>query len=192
MLGDLFVLVGYVPPRRQRQVFRADDVAAEQRHATENAVVIADQFEVVLVAAPVARVEAKNADLQLAEVVASFFISVLRYGDFKFLFPESGEILHSRSDHFLGLDPLVKVLSLNQAQCQGGFLEGSALGVSLLGDFRRVVVANVRIERSNQHQALLHQLVDAGGVRLDADDAMVSEGLDSLGQKLARVKKHGH
>src|SRR5882672_933192 len=43
--------------RRQRQVFRADVVATEQRQAAEDAVVIADELEIVLIIAAVARVE---------------------------------------------------------------------------------------------------------------------------------------
>src|SRR2546427_637510 len=58
----------HLPPekcdlRRQRQVLRADVVASEQRHAAEDAVVIADQFEIILIAAPVARVDTEAGDL---------------------------------------------------------------------------------------------------------------------------------
>src|SRR5437016_641602 len=49
--------------RRQRQVLRADVVAREQRHTAEDAVVIADQLEIVLIAAPVARVDTEAGDL---------------------------------------------------------------------------------------------------------------------------------
>src|SRR5262245_39576783 len=48
--------------RRQRQVFRADVVAAEQRHAAEDAVVIADELEIVLICAAVSRVETEAGD----------------------------------------------------------------------------------------------------------------------------------
>ena len=61
--------------------------------------------------------------------------------------------------------------------------------MGLLGDLGGVVVADVRIERGDQHQAFLHQFVDARGVGLEAGDAMLREALDPLGQKLGRVNE---
>eukprot|EP00976_Prorocentrum_cordatum_P010950 220503-Prorocentrum_minimum.AAC.1 len=45
--------------------------------------------------------------------------------------------------------------------------------VRLLGDLSRLVVADVRVQRRDQHQARPHQLVDAAQVRLDAHQAVV-------------------
>src|SRR6185295_10327553 len=56
-------------------------------------------------------------------------------------------------------------------------------------DLGCVVVADMGIKRGDQHQAFLHQLVDAGGIRLEARDAMVREAFDSFGQKRGRVNK---
>src|SRR5436190_3838457 len=53
--------------RRERKLLRADVVAAEQRHAAEHAVVVADQLVEVVVASRVARVEAEARDLVEAD-----------------------------------------------------------------------------------------------------------------------------
>src|SRR5215813_1872579 len=49
--------------RRQRQVLRTDIMASEERHTAEDAIVIADQFVVVVVSAPVARIDPEAGDL---------------------------------------------------------------------------------------------------------------------------------
>src|SRR5262245_5946533 len=48
--------------RRQWQIFRTHVVAAEQRQAAEDAVVITDELEIVLICAAVARVETEAGD----------------------------------------------------------------------------------------------------------------------------------
>src|SRR5689334_9398032 len=48
---------------RQRQVLRAHVMAGNERHAPKNTVVIADQFVVIVIVAPVARIETKARDL---------------------------------------------------------------------------------------------------------------------------------
>src|SRR6185503_13266113 len=49
--------------RCQRQVLRTHVVATEQRHAAEDAVVITNELEIVLICAAVARVETEAGDL---------------------------------------------------------------------------------------------------------------------------------
>src|SRR5688500_10384517 len=59
----------------------------------------------------------------------------------------SGELAH----YLLRADPAVEVLRLHQAQLHRRLLEGGALLVGGLGDLGRVVVADVRVERGDQH-----------------------------------------
>src|SRR3954447_23824764 len=49
--------------RRQRQILWANIVTGNQRHAAKDAVVIADQLVIIVVVAPVARVETEAGDL---------------------------------------------------------------------------------------------------------------------------------
>src|SRR5215475_2947866 len=49
--------------RRQRQVLRTDIMASEERHAAEDAIVITDQLVVVVVSAPIARIDPETGDL---------------------------------------------------------------------------------------------------------------------------------
>ena len=67
-----------------------------------------------------------------------------------------------------GLHPLVELLRADVAQRERGVAQRRALAMRLLGDRRGLVVADVRVERGDQHQRALHQLGDARAVRLDA------------------------
>jgi hypothetical protein len=49
--------------RRQWQIFRANVVAAEERHAAEHAVVVADQFVEILIAPLIPGIDAETGDL---------------------------------------------------------------------------------------------------------------------------------
>src|SRR5436309_9774224 len=49
--------------RRQRQVFRANVLAAEEQHAAEHAVVVADQFVEILIAPLIPRIDTETGDL---------------------------------------------------------------------------------------------------------------------------------
>lgn len=86
-----------------------------------------------------------------------------------------------RSQHVLRADPLVELLLVQVAQLQGGLLQRRALLVGRLGNLGRLVVPNVRVQRRHQHQRLVHDLVNVGPVRLDADDAVLAEGACAVG-----------
>src|ERR1051325_4672958 len=49
--------------RRKRQIFRTHVVTCEQRHAAEDPVIIADQFVIIVVTAPIARIQTEASDL---------------------------------------------------------------------------------------------------------------------------------
>ena len=52
-----------------------------------------------------------------------------------------------------------------------------------LGDLRGFVIADVRIERGDQHEGILHVVIDSLQVRLDAEGAVMSEGAARVGEQ---------
>lgn len=113
-----------------------------------------------------------------------------------------------RSKHVLWSHPLVELFGSEQAQRETGLLERSPLLVRLLGrldeDLRThererrqrrakregmegylggVVVADVRVQGSDEHEGFVEQLIDPLLVRLNADDAMLGEGERSIGDQ---------
>src|SRR4051794_38752786 len=55
-------------------------------------------------------------------------------------------------EHRLGADPGVELIRLEVTERHRRLLEGRSLLVGLLGDLRRLVVADMRVERGHQHQ----------------------------------------
>src|SRR2546427_11981212 len=86
----------------------------------------------------------------------------------------SGDLL---SRHCFRADPLVELLGAHVAQREGRLFQGGALLVRLLGDLRGLVVADMRVERGDEHERVLQQLGDALAPRLDSRRAMVAEAL---------------
>ena len=70
-------------------------------------------------------------------------------------------------EHVLRPHPLLELLLVEVAQLDGLLLERGAVLVRRLGDLGGGVVADVRVQRSHQHQRLVQQSVDAIAVRLD-------------------------
>ena len=68
--------------------------------------------------------------------------------------------------------------------------EGEGEGCVRL-DLRCLVVSNVRIERCDEHQARLHELIDALAVGDDADDARAREALRRVGEEARRGEEVG-
>ena len=72
--------------------------------------------------------------------------------------PTAASFCHDplRARHLLRLDPRVELLRRQQAQRHPGLLQRGAPLVRRLRDLRRVVVADVRVERRDQHQRPTH------------------------------------
>ena len=68
--------------------------------------------------------------------------------------------------------------------------EGEGEGWERL-DLRCLVVSNVRVERCDEHQARLHELIDALAVGDDADDARAREALRRVGEEARRGEEVG-
>src|SRR3989440_3114884 len=93
------------------------------------------------------------------------------------------------TDHVLRMHPLIELLGGDETELQRRFFQGDAFLVRRLRDLRRFVVADVRVESSDQHQRLPHQLRDALAVRLDADRAVVVEAPAPVGEQPHRLQE---
>src|SRR6516162_11653041 len=65
----------------------------------------------------------------------------------------------------------VELLGRDITQPQRLLAQSRTLGVRRLGDLRRLVVADLRRERGDEYQRLLHQRSDPRGVGANADHA---------------------
>src|SRR5258708_40037665 len=79
------------------------------------------------------------------------------------------------SEHPLGPHPLLELLGRDVAQRERRLLEGGSFLVRLLRDLRGLVVADVRVERGDEHEGILQELGDALAPRRDARGAMIAE-----------------
>src|SRR5690606_693145 len=98
-------------------------------------------------------------------------------------------LLLLRSDHLLRAHKAIIILFGNEAALQGFLAQRRAVLVRRLRDHRRIIVADCRRKRGDQHQRLLHQVCDANLVRLDALDAIVGEGAHGVRQKPNRLQR---
>ena len=53
----------------------------------------------------------------------------------------------------------------------------------LLGDGRRLFIADVRVEGGDQHQRMVQVMLDPLPDRFDADGAVAVKGMDDVGQQ---------
>src|SRR5690606_12697511 len=81
----------------------------------------------------------------------------------------------SRLLHGFRAHPPVELLIAEVAEFQRSFSQGAAFGVGLFGDLRGLVVADMRVQCRNQHQAALQVLGHALAIRLHAGDAVAVE-----------------
>ncbi len=71
--------------------------------------------------------------------------------------------------HVFGFDQGVEFFGGEEAEFDGGFTETGLFVVSGLGDLGGIVVANSGSEGSDQHQGILHVVVDGLAIQFDAD-----------------------
>ena len=72
------------------------------------------------------------------------------------------------SQHVFGLDPLVELLFRQEPEGDGLLLERRAVLVGRLGDLGSLVVANVGVQGSHQHQGLVQELIHSVTVHSDS------------------------
>ncbi len=85
--------------------------------------------------------------------------------------------------HFRRLHYCIKFLAGEEAEVDRGLAEGAAAFVRGLGDLGGVVVADLLVERGDEHQRVVEEVGDAVEVRLDADNAVVDHGDARIGQQ---------
>lgn len=93
------------------------------------------------------------------------------------------------ADHELGADDAVKLLAGDFARLDGRLAERDALLVRVLGDGSSGVVASDGIQARNEHQTLVHDLVNLLLVRLDADNAVLAERVGSVSEEADRLEE---
>ena len=71
----------------------------------------------------------------------------------------------SRMRHIFGADDFVEFFAGEVAELQGSFAQAEVLVVSLVRDLGGFVVADFRAQRGDQHQRILHVLLDALAIR---------------------------
>src|SRR5258706_4400781 len=80
-------------------------------------------------------------------------------------------------------DPGIELLPAEPAGGERSLAQARSFLVRLLRDLRRLVVADVRVQRRHEHQRALHQFVDARRVRFDAARAVLLEAARTVGQQ---------
>src|SRR4051812_27901470 len=93
-----------------------------------------------------------------------------------------------RMRHVLRPHPFVELLRRQEAQLERGLAQGEVLTVRLKRDSRRLLVADVRVERRHQHERAVKVLADALLVWLDASGATVVERAGGVGQQPDRLQ----
>jgi len=91
------------------------------------------------------------------------------------------------SQHKLGANPLLELLLVQQTKGDGSLHQSGALLVGLLGALGGVIVTNVGVQGSDQHQRLVHDGVDLLLVSLNTDDAVLGERDTGIRQQTDRL-----
>jgi hypothetical protein len=66
------------------------------------------------------------------------------------------------------------------AECESGIFKVGSLLVGFLRNLRRLVIADVRIQRGNKHERILHVIGDALVVRFNPYGTMLIERIASV------------
>jgi len=90
--------------------------------------------------------------------------------------------------HVLGLDEGVEFFGGDEAEFDGGFAEADVGVVSGFGDLGRIVVADFRSERGDEHEGMVEVVIDAVAIGFDAADAMLDKAVAGVGEKFDRVQ----
>ncbi|RKK03495.1 DDE domain-containing protein, partial [Pseudoroseomonas wenyumeiae] len=85
--------------------------------------------------------------------------------------------------HLLRLHPGVEILGRDVAELLGGVAQREVLGHGLLADLYRLVIADTRVQHSDQHQRLGQVLGDAGQVGFQLVHHVVGEAFRRIGQQ---------
>ena len=92
-------------------------------------------------------------------------------------------LIHSRLRHCCRIDGSIKFFATNQAKLNARVAECTARLVGVLGDFSRVVVADMRVQCRNEHERIFHVIVNFLTVRLNAFCAVLLEHDARVGEQ---------
>src|SRR5262249_44717756 len=104
-------------------------------------------------------------------------------------------LTQSRSRHRHRIDELVELFRRQVSERYARLFERNVLLNRLLGDRRRFVVADVRVQRGNEHRRTGYIAIELSLVRRDARslrivlDTMLAERPASVGEQSHRVQK---
>ena len=91
--------------------------------------------------------------------------------------------------HLLGMEYLVELLCGEEAERDACLLQADVLIKRLVCRLGGVLIADVRIERRDEHERAVQVLVHLLTVRLDADSAAVVERLEGVGEQARRLQE---
>ncbi len=91
--------------------------------------------------------------------------------------------------HVFCHDPFVELFGGEVAEGEGGFFEAAGFLVGFFGDLGGFVVADVGVQRGDEHEGIFDIAFDDGEVRLDADGAVVVEGMAPVGEEADGVEE---
>lgn len=94
----------------------------------------------------------------------------------------------SGAHHLLRAHPLIELRLSQVTQLQRRLLQREALLVGVLCNVGSLVISDVGVQSSHQHQGVVHQLVDPPGIRLQTSQAVPDERLASVSNQPDRVK----
>lgn len=83
----------------------------------------------------------------------------------------------------LGNNPLVVLLLGHVAGFERGELQGGTFLMGGLSDESSLIVTNVGVESSDQHEGLIDNLLDLVTVGFDASDTVEVEGLTTVSEE---------
>src|SRR6516164_10552176 len=91
------------------------------------------------------------------------------------------------SNHLLRIDNAIELSFCDKTYLEGSSLERQVVIIRVVGDLRRLVVADHRRKRRNQHERLLNVLIDLFRVGLRAFDEEYPEIRARIGQQGDRM-----
>src|SRR5690606_9756291 len=95
--------------------------------------------------------------------------------------------------HVDRLDPVIVLLGADIAQGQGCLTQGSTFLLRFFGDGGGLVVADMPVKRSHQHQIFFKVISNTLAVRLDPDSTMIIKsqaGISQQGNTFQYVMHH--
>lgn len=92
------------------------------------------------------------------------------------------------AEHIGWNNPFSELFLIEIAEIDSLLHEGGAVLVGGLGDMSSSIVANVRVQGSDEHQALVEEFINSTSVSFDASNAVKVEGFTGITKESCRVE----